>query len=387
VRCVIAGAAGLATCQRVAASWDAPLQIIGAGPAPAGSVTLDGLIEGNGPAALEPRGPGEVAMQQFSSGSTGRAKRLCRTHGQCAAEANFYSWIDPRDRVLCAVPLFHTYGLGCCMLAALRNAATLVVMDEPNPFLLRRGAALELLEREAITVFPGVPFQFRLLAEAPEQHADLSALRLCFSAGTALDPDTFTAFRDRFGIAVRQLYGCTEAGTLTVNLDMDPVVTAASVGWPVGDVQVDVADGEVLVASPAMTDGYADMPALSREAFRHGWFRTGDLGRLDPDGRLYLTGRRKLLIEVGGFKVDPVEVQDVLCAHPQVREAVVVGVPANGGEAVKAVVVVPEVELSDRELLRHCREHLASFKVPQIVERRTEIPRSPLGKILRKHLV
>jgi long-chain acyl-CoA synthetase len=151
-------------------------------------------------------------------------------------------------------------------------------------------------------------------------------------------------------------------------------------------VQVDVAGDEVIVASPALTDGYADMPELTRDAFRHGWFRTGDLGHLDPEGRLYLTGRRKLLIEVGGYKVDPIEVQDVICAHPQVREAVVVGVPANGGEAVKAV-VVPGVELSDRELLRHCREHLASFKVPQIVERRAEIPRSPLGKVLRKYLV
>jgi long-chain acyl-CoA synthetase len=140
------------------------------------------------------------------------------------------------------------------------------------------------------------------------------------------------------------------------------------------------------VSSPALTDGYADMPALNRDAFRDGRFRTGDLGRLDREGRLYITGRRKLLIEVGGYKVDPVEVQDVLCAHPKVREAVVVGVPANGGEAVKAV-VVPGMELSDRELLLYCRERLASFKVPQIVERRDEIPKSPLGKVLRKYLL
>jgi long-chain acyl-CoA synthetase len=324
-------------------------------------------------------------MQQFSSGSTGRPKRLCRTHGQCTAEANSYTWVEPEDRVFCAVPLFHTYGLGCCMLAALRNAATLVVMDEPNPFLLHRARALALLEHEAITVYPGVPFQFRLLAEAPEA-ADLSALRLAFSAGTALEPAIFDAFRERFGVPIRQLYGCTEAGTLTVNLDPDPVATAGSVGRPAGEVHVDVADGEVVVSSPALTDGYADMPELNREAFRHGWFRTGDLGRLDPSGRLYLTGRRKQLIEVGGYKVDPLEVQDVLCAHPQVRDAVVVGVPAGAGEAVKAV-VVPGAALSDRELLRYCREHLAGFKVPQIVERRAEIPKSPLGKVLRKYLV
>jgi long-chain acyl-CoA synthetase len=385
VRFVIAGAAALDVCERIAASWEAPLQTIAAGPGVDGDITLDALIDGNEPAALEARGPGEVAMQQFSSGSTGRPKRLCRTHGQCSAEAAAYTWIEPQDRVFCAVPLFHTYGLGCCMLAALRNAATLVVMEEPNPFLITRGRALALLEGEAITVLPSVPFQLRLLAEAPED-ADLSAVRLCFSAGTALEPETFEAFRARFGIPIRQLYGCTEAGTLTVNLEADPVATAPSAGRPVGEVRVDIADGEVLVASPALTDGYADMPTLNREAFRHGWFRTGDLGHLDAQGRLTLTGRRKLLIEVGGYKVDPVEVQDVICAHPSVRDAVVVGVPANGGETVKAV-VVPALELSDRELLRYCREHLASFKVPQIVERRDEIPKSPLGKVLRKYLV
>jgi long-chain acyl-CoA synthetase len=385
VRSVIAGAAGVATCETIAAAWDAPLQVIVAGPGASGAVTLDALVDGNGPATLEPRGPGEVAMQQFSSGSTGRPKRLCRTHGQVSAEAASYTWVEPEDRVLCAVPLFHTYGLGCCMLAALRNAATLVVMGEPNPFLLNRGRALALLERDAITVFPSVPFQLRLLAEAPED-GDLSALRLCFSAGSALEPETFTAFRERFGVPIRQLYGCTEAGTLTVNLDADPVTTAASVGRPAGDVRVDVTGGEVVVSSPALTDGYADEPELNHDAFRHGWFRTGDLGALDAAGRLYLTGRRKQLIEVGGYKVDPVEVQDVLRAHPQVRDAVVVGVPANGGETVKAV-VVPGRELSDRELLRYCREHLAGFKVPQILERRSEIPKSPLGKVLKKYLV
>ena len=384
VRSVIAGPASIAVCERIAASWDDALQIIGTGP-DAGDVTLDSLVEGNQPLALESRGPGEAAMQQFSSGSTGRPKRLCRTHGQCMAEAQAYTWIEPEDRVFCSVPLFHTYGLGCCMLAAMRNAATLVVMQEPNPFVLHRGRALELLERERITVYPGVPFQFRLLAEAPED-ADLSALRLAFSAGTSLERSTFDAFRERFGVPVRQLYGCTEAGTLTVNLDRDPVATAASAGLPAGEVQVAVVDGEVVVASPALTDGYADMPELNADAFRDGRFRTGDLGELDPDGRLFITGRRKLLIEVGGYKVDPVEVQDVLCAHPKVREAVVVGVPANGGEAVKAV-VVPIHEPSDGELLRYCREHLASFKVPQIVKRRDEIPKSPLGKILRKYLV
>jgi long-chain acyl-CoA synthetase len=353
-------------------------------PLCAEGLSPDDLIAAGDPVALAPRGPDEALMQQYSSGSTGRPKRLVRTHGQCWAEAHSYTWVGPQDRILCAVPLFHTYGLGCCLLTAVRNAATLVLMEEPHPFLLTRGRALDLLEREAITVFPGVPFNFRLLADAGRD-ADLSALRLCFSAGTALARETFDAFLARLGVPVRQLYGCTEAGTLTANLDPDPVATFASVGAPVGDVRVQTVDGEVVVSSPALTRGYAD---IGGEAFRDGWFSTGDLGRLDDDGRLYITGRKKLLIEVAGHKVDPVEVEDVVISHPDVRDAVVVGV--NGGpegeERVKAVVVM-DGGPSDRELIRFCGERLAAFKVPQIVERRDEIPKSPLGKVLRKYLL
>jgi long-chain acyl-CoA synthetase len=243
-----------------------------------------------------------------------------------------------------------------------------------------------------------VPFNFRLMAEAPAG-ADLASLRLLFSAGTALPRPSFEAFGERFGLLVRQLYGSTEAGFMTANLDPDPVATFESVGTPAGDVEIRIVDedgdtlppgeeGEVLVNSPAMTEGYSDMEDLNREAFRDGYFHTGDLGRLDDEGRLYLTGRKKLLIEVGGYKVDPIEVQDVVVAHPKVREAVVVGAEGRveGEELVKAV-VVPDEDVDDRELVEFCRERLANFKVPQIVEFREEIPKSPLGKVLRKYLV
>jgi long-chain acyl-CoA synthetase len=336
---------------------------------------------------IDPRLPEETFAYQFSSGSTGRPKRLARTHGQLWAEAESYTWIAPEDRLFCALPLFHTYGMGCCLVAAVRNAATLVFLDSKHPFLLSRARALQLLERERVTVFPGVPFHYRHLADTP-MHANLSALRWCFSAGTALPRATFDAFARRFGIAVRQLYGCTEAGTLTVNLDPDPVATFASVGKPSGAVRVSVEDDEIVVSSPAMTRGYSDDAELNRRAFRDGWFYTGDTGRFDQLGRLYVTGRRKLLIEVAGHKVDPLEVEDVLAVHPKVREAVVVGVPdgKDGEETVKAV-IVPANHPQERELIEFCSQRLANFKVPRVVEFRDEIPRSPLGKVLRKYLV
>jgi long-chain acyl-CoA synthetase len=274
----------------------------------------------------------------------------------------------------------------------------MVILEDPHPFLLKRQRALELVEQERATFFPGVPFNFRLMAEAPGD-ADLSSLRLCFSAGTALPRSSFEAFGERFGVLVRQLYGSTETGMITANTSEDPVATFASVGRALGGVTVDIVDddgnplgsgeiGEVTVASPAASRGYAGSEEASRHAFRDGRYFTGDLGRLDDDGLLYLEGRKKLLIEVGGYKVDPIEVEDVLRAHTGVGEAIVVGVSgeAEGEEAVKAV-VVPAADCDEAALISFCRERLANFKVPRQVEFRDEIPTSPLGKVLRKYLV
>jgi long-chain acyl-CoA synthetase len=243
-----------------------------------------------------------------------------------------------------------------------------------------------------------VPYALRVLAEAPR--AQLGHVRLCFTAGNALPRAVFDAFAGRHGVCARQLYGCTETGSATANLDADPRASAASVGTPFDGVTVEVTDddgrpveagriGEVVISSPAMTAGYAGVPeAVNREAFPGGSFVTGDRGRIDAAGALALTGRRKLLIDVRGNKVDPIEVEDVLAVHPQVRDVVVVGVPSGvEGEELIKLVVVPDGRCSERALVRFCRERLAAYKVPQVVEFREEIPRSPLGKVLRKYLV
>jgi long-chain acyl-CoA synthetase len=238
-----------------------------------------------------------------------------------------------------------------------------------------------------------------MLAESPVG-ADLSGLRLCFSAGNALPRSTFDAFDAAFGIAPRQLYGTTETGVVTVNLDPDPRTSAASVGRPVPGMAVTVLDpfgepvecgrlGEIAIRGDAMTRGYAGVADhVNAAAFPGGSFITGDRGRVDAAGRLLLTGRRKRLIDVKGDKVDPVEVEDVLAVHPRVGDVVVVGAPGGvpGEELVKAV-VVPSGPCGERELVRFCRERLADYKAPQIVEFRDHIPRSPLGEVLRKYLV
>lgn len=400
VRAMVADERGAGVCERIAAGFDGPVEVITTSAAHGQALTLGALSERAAPQRLAPRDPDEVYVCQFSSGSTGRPKRVPRTQGQCAAEAELWGDHDlsPDDRIFAAIPLFHTYGMGACLFAPALSGATLVILEEPNPFLLKRHRALELLERERVTFFPGVPLNFRLLADAPAT-ADLSSIRICTSAGTALPRDTFEAFGQRFGVLVRQLYGTTETGIMSTNLSDDPIGTFESVGAPLGDVRFEIVDddgeplpvgqnGEIAVSSPAMTSGYADLPEVNREAFRDGRFLTGDLGSLDDAGRLTISGRKKLLIEVGGYKVDPIEVEDVLAAHDKVEDVVVVGVAGAkpGEETVKAVVVANN-GCEQRELIEFCRERLANYKVPRELEFRDEIPKSPLGKVLRKYLM
>ena len=346
---------------------------------------------------------GADALLGFSSGTTGPARRFARSQDNLVQEASSFAatvGMGPQDVVLGIAPFFHAHGLGNAVLASVRSGATLVIEERFHPRDI-----LERIQTQSVSVFPGIPFMFRTLAEvATSTPVDLGSLRLAFSAGAAMGRDTFEAFDKRFGVPVRQLYGCSEAGSVSINLDLDAAGTWDSVGRPVHGVEVQIIDeadspclpgevGRIAVASPAATRTYHGGP--DPDAFEDGWFLPGDLGRLDESGRLYLTGRTRTFISTSVGKVEPAEIERCIAAHPAVREAVVVGVPSRGGdERAKAVVVPETVELSTaqatalrRSILAHCRERLAEFKVPRLVEFRGEIPRSPVGKILRRELV
>lgn len=351
-------------------------------------------------------------LYQYSSGSTGRPKKVCRTQYNLYHEVKNFTetaGITSADNILCTVPLYHAHGLGNCLLAATCKGATLVILEPvlqkgipvEVPFVFRRTRVLELIEKEGITILPAVPYIFNTLAETPSDiRADLSTLRLCFSAGNFLCKDIFDKFLQRFGIPVRQLYGCTEAGSVSINLDAALEKTYNSVGFPMNNIEIKIIDdegnelpigtiGEVVIKSQALTSGYSNMPELNQQAFKSGCFFTGDLGKKDEFGRLYITGRKKILIDTGGRKIDPIEIEDILVNHPKVKEAVVVGVKgAFAGEIVKAVIVQKDRErCENQEILSYCKQRMAEFKIPKIIEFRNEIPKSPLGKILRKELV
>jgi len=347
-------------------------------------------------------------LYQYSSGSTGRPKRVCRTQKNLFHEAENFTTsanITALDHILCIVPLFHAHGMGNCLLAATCTGATLIFLEEVQnitpievPFIFRCPRVLELIQKEKVTILPGVPYIFQALAETPSKtQVDLSAVRLCFSAGNFLSKNIFDKFIQKFGIPIRQLYGSTEAGSISINLDL-PEIIYDSVGSPLKNVEVKVLDeqgnevlcgstGELAIKSQALTRGYCNMPELNREAFKNGYFFTGDIGKKDENGRLYVTGRKKIFIDTGGYKVDPLEIEDVLATHPKVKETVVVGIKGTyAGEIIKAIVVLKE-QCKEDELLSYCRDRLAGFKLPKIIEFRQDIPKSPLGKILRKDLI
>lgn len=349
-------------------------------------------------------------LYQYSSGSTGRPKRVCRTQKNLFHEANNFTStvkVTDADNILVLVPLFHAHGLGNCLLAAMFTGATLIFLEEvvqnstpiEVPFIFRCPRVLELIQTEKVTILPGVPYIFKALAETPyKNQVDLSSLRLCFSAGNFLPKDTFDKFNQKFGIPIKQLYGSTEAGSICINLETEPDFKHDSVGFPLNNVEIKILAeqgsevtsdilGEIVVKSQALTSGYYNMPELNQEAFKEGYFFTGDIGKKDVNNRLYVTGRKKIFIDTGGNKVDPLEIEDVLITHSKVKEAVVVGTKGlYAEEIIKAVIVLKE-PCKEQDILSYCKDRLAAFKIPKIIEFREDIPKSPLGKILRKNLI
>jgi long-chain acyl-CoA synthetase len=343
----------------------------------------------------------EPFLIQYSSGSTGRLKQVRRSQRNLACEAQNFTksaGVTSGDRILCVVPLHHAHGLGNGLLAATYAGATLVLggLDAAESYCEQ---ILRLIEREQITMFPGVPYLFGALADTSREcGADLRSLRLAFSAGNSLPRNVFDQFLARFDIPVRQLYGCTEAGSISINLDGCVKASWDSVGRPLAAVEVKIVneagcelpalrEGDIIVRSPALTSGYVNASAANSASFRGGFFYTGDLGRKDEAGRIYITGRKRRFIDTGGYKVDPIEIEDVLKIHPNVAEAVVVGVEVPGEMEVIKAAIVPRGECKRDEILAYCRARLADYKLPAIIDFVAEIPKSALGKIKRGALI
>jgi long-chain acyl-CoA synthetase len=334
------------------------------------------------------------ALFLYTSGSTGLFKRLCCTQRNLFFEArNFVgaTGMSAEDAILCSIPLHHSYGLGNCLLDAAYLGATLVF--EPSvdaPFAARHETMLELLPKEQVRVYPGVPFQYEVLASSDADVAtSFRGVRWCLSSGDVLPQRTFDRFLRRSGHPIRSLYGSTEAGSIAMDCGAAKDVHFGSLGTPLENVTIELRGeaGEIWVKSPTIPpSGYENRPELNASVFRDGFYNTGDFGRLDPRGHLVLSGRKQSFVDVGGYKVDLSEVEEVLNSHPMVREAAAVRIEVSHlGGAIKAVAAARD-GCRERDILEHCRRHLAAFKVPRLVEFREMLPRSPIGKLLRSEL-
>jgi long-chain acyl-CoA synthetase len=377
-------------------AWrDRCARIVGAGSGATRVIGLEeatGARDGNDPDAAANDGDAPFLVL-YSSGSTGRPKRVERTHRQLLWETERLAAalaMSPEDRVLGVAPFSHVNGLMRSMVLAILSGATLVPVPE-----FERRAVGRLIQDCKVTGFIGVPFMFAVLAETRwPQPVDLSSLRYCFSASAPLRPPVAQRFHDRYGVPVRQLYGTTETGTIALAAANAPL---SSVGIPLPGIDVLVQDdagrplgpdepGHIAIRSPAAATAYAGVGAEDAAAFRDEYFRPGDVARLDADGRIYLLGRTSLFINRGGFKVNPLEIEEALEQHPKVREAAVVGESTELGEERVKAVIVPRDPCTVTEILEFCQARMASFKVPSVVEFRDRLPKSSAGKILRRSL-
>jgi long-chain acyl-CoA synthetase len=342
----------------------------------------------------------DTAVIIYTSGTTGRPKGAELTHIQLYMNADIPGRlfeVRPDDIVITALPLFHVFGLSSILNVCVRFGCTMSLIPR-----FSAEAVLEAIQRERATIFEGVPTMFVALLSSPDlDKYDLSSMRIAISGGASIPETVLNAFEQRFGVVILEGYGLTEtASTTTFNISATDR-RIYSVGKPIWGTQTEVWDaegnalppgkgnvGEVVTRGLHVMKGYLNNPEATAEVLAGGWFHTGDLGYFDEDGYLFIVSRKKELIIRSGYNVYPSEIEDVLHSHPAVAEAAVVGVPDERlGEEVAAFVILrAEVSLPEADLIAYCRERLAAYKYPRIVEFRDTLPKNTIGKILKGEL-
>ncbi|HWR31189.1 MAG TPA: AMP-binding protein [Negativicutes bacterium] len=339
------------------------------------------------------------AVLLFTSGTTGVPKGVVLTHGNLLAEANFIlqgHQLTHEDIVLCVLPFFHVNGLVITLITPVLSGGRAIV---PRKFSATH--FWEWVRQYRVTWFSAVPTILSiLLSQQKSSDERVSSLRFARSASASLPVAILESFEERFGVPVIEAYGLSEAGSQVATNPLPPKVRkAGSVGLPAGNEIRVVNDGdkvvpngevgEVVVKGPNVTRGYLHNSEVNRESFKEGWFHTGDLGYFDHEGYLYLTGRRKELINRAGEKIAPREVDEVIYRLPEVEIAAAVGVPDKlfGEEIVAFVQLRPGTGLGEEAIIEYCRTVLAEYKVPKRIFSLNEFPKGPNGKVQRRKLV
>jgi long-chain acyl-CoA synthetase len=357
------------------------------------------------PPQLE-RSPDDVALFQYTGGTTGVPKAAMLTHRNLAANTlQAGAWLPSRqrgtERMMCAIPFFHVYGMTVGMNLSIALAAEMLVVPNPRPI----ENVMRVIQRERATLFPGVPAMYIGIINHPDvAKYDLTSVRACISGAAPLPMEVQERFGAITGGRLVEGYGLTEASPITHCNPLFGLRKPGSIGVPLPDVEAKIVDletdepispgvdaaGELLIRGPMVMRGYWNRPQDTMACLSpDGWLRTGDIAKVDADGYFAIVDRKKDIIIASGYKVLPREIEEVLFAHPAVQEAAVAGIPdPYRGETVKAY-IVPKVGMkpTEEELIAHCRVSLAPYKIPKLFEFRAELPKTAIGKVLRRMLV
>lgn len=337
----------------------------------------------------------DPALYLYTSGTTGKPKGVVLTHRNLAANVESCQQaggFDHRDSFLCLLPFFHTYAITGTILLPLLNGSRMVLVDRFQPLKV-----MKLIEDHAISVFLAIPSMYRVLAHT-EGDFDLDSVRFPISGGEPLPVAVAEAFEKRFGVPIFEGYGQTEASPV-ISLNVPSGRKTGTVGRALPGVEVAIWDeqknpvgvdviGEIVVRAPSVMEGYYNLPEETSKTITREWLHTGDLGKMDAEGFVTITGRKKDLIISAGENIYPREIEEVLAQHPKVKEVAVIGVKDEvRGEVPKAFVIARDGMTVDEKELRHfCRENLAGYKVPRHFAIVPDLPRTPTGKILKRML-
>jgi long-chain acyl-CoA synthetase len=371
--------------------------VICEGDTPAGAATLAAWCAGRDARfELVERAADAPASLLYSSGTTGFPKGVTLTQSNISsnvATAARYSGYRPDDRLAVFLPLFHVYGQNYIMNAAVQAGATIVLFRRfvPDP-------VLEAIARERVTLFFGVPTIFIGLLSMDLSKYDLSSIRYEMSAAATMPEEISRRWTERFGRRVYEGYGLTECSPFACYNDLIEH-RFGSVGRAVEGFELAIFDeadrelprgewGEIVIRGPGVMKGYWNRPEDTAQALRGGWLHSGDIGRMDDDGYVFIVDRVKDMINLSGFKVWPAEVEQYLYKLPQVQEVAVYGLPHpdKGEQVVAAVVPKPGQRLTADEVIAYCRANIAAYKVPARVDIVSELPKSATGKILKRVL-
>jgi long-chain acyl-CoA synthetase len=344
------------------------------------------------------RAEDDTAVILYTSGTTGTPKGAELTHanllGNCETARSLFDLGSERV-TLGALPLFHSFGQTCAMNATIKGGGTLTLMPRFDAI-----KALEIIERDRVNVFEGVPTMYGAILHAPERERfDVSTLGMCASGGAAMPVELLRGFERAFGCKVLEGYGLSETSPVASFNHPDRERKAGSIGTPIRGVEMKVVDaddnelapgevGEIVIRGPNVMKGYWNRPGATEDVMRGGWLHTGDLAKVDEDGYFFIVDRKKDIIIRGGYNVYPREVEEVLYEHPAVREAAVVGVPHDelGEEVGAAVALKAGAEATAEELRDFVKADVAAYKYPRVIWFVEDLPKGPTGKILKREI-